>query len=41
MVKIQGLTLGLLADLYNKQTPEVQLWMRENLHLATGKEKSE
>jgi len=37
MINMQGLTLGQLADLYDKQTPEVQKWMRENIHLATGK----
>jgi len=33
MVQMQGLTLGQLADLYDKQTPEVQKWMHENIDL--------
>ncbi len=27
---MQGLTIGELADLYDKQTSEVQQWMLEN-----------
>jgi hypothetical protein len=41
MVNMQGLTIGELADLYDKQTLEVQKWMHENIHLATGKEKND
>jgi hypothetical protein len=41
MVKMQGLTIGELADLYDQSPPEVQKWMHDNIHLATGKEKPE
>ena len=39
MVDMTNLTIMELANLYDKQTPEVQEWMLENIHLAFGKEK--
>jgi len=41
MINMQGLKLGELVDLYDQSTPEVQKWMRDNIHLATGEEKPE
>jgi hypothetical protein len=41
MINMHGLTLGQLADLYDQSTPELQKWMRDNIHLATGKENTE
>ncbi len=37
MVNMEGLTIGELADLYDKQTPEVHKWMLENSELWWGK----
>ena len=34
-----NLTIMELANLYDKQTPEVQKWMLENMHLYTEKKK--
>lgn len=39
MINMQGLTIGELADLYDKQNPEVQKWMLDNSQLAFEKDK--
>ncbi len=37
MINMKGFTIGGLADLYDKQTPEVQTWMLDNLRLWFSK----
>ena len=32
MVKLEGLTIQELTDLYDKSTPEVKQWMHENIN---------
>ena len=33
MVKMEGLTIQELADLYDASTPDVKQWMHDNIHL--------
>ena len=39
MIDMTNLTIMELANLYDKQTPEVQKWMLESMHLYTEKKK--